>query len=1147
MANSVSERGLITHKEGKLLKATLRESCAGASEMKILTGFFYFSAIKALYEALTANPELKIRVLVGTDIAFVAGRVVECVLDEFDSFGNVTSYSDNEIRLRYLESLRKVVNAPEFDKRSFHERIGYFLDMLRADRLVIRRTRGENRERLFLFQSSSSNPQPPTFFTGSSALTRPGLITETDLDVAGEDGSKADVLFEELWEKSVTLTEDPLTKEKILAIIAGESMLSPVTPYEAYMLALKTYLDLQGQVNVSARIEALLEKNGYRKYRYQLDAVNQALTILKEYNGVILADVVGLGKSVIASLVAKGTYRRGIIIAPPGLVGDKEKSSGGWCDYKNQFKLDGWEVFSCGKLEDADDYVRREGDVDVVVVDEAHRFKNQDTQDYETLANICRGKQVILLTATPFNNRPADIFALLKLFIVPNRSEITLDDRLADRFASYDHAFRLLGTVQKYHASKDAEKRKQAQKAFAQLYRRFGGDTAEPTAINLALVKRWSRKLAREIRQILEPVIIRRNRIDLRRDPDYRNEVTELSEMADPVEQFFALSKEQSDFYTEVIDGYFGEGGRFSGAIYRPFLYEKAPESSIDLESNRELMQQTNLYDFMRRLLVRRFESSFGAFAKSLENFLSVHEKAKSFVERTGRFILDRKLLEQIYNADDDEIAEKLAEYEAMLDASVMPKNNKIYEVGSFARKDDFLKAIDEDIALFKELINRVRDLKLSVNDPKAAALANALFAVTGGTHDAVEVWEDEPLRKVIVFSEFKDTIEHLRVYLERRFPGRIVSVAGSVPTKTEMLIKENFDASFKGEQRDDLQILLATDKMSEGHNLNRAGLVVNYDIPWNPTRVIQRVGRINRIGRRVFRKLYIFNFFPTEEGASIAKSREIASAKMFMIHNTIGEDAKIFDIDEMPTQSGLYSKIVSNPENGEEECFLTRVKEEYREAIAKSPTLAERIASLPFRVKTAKAGGTQKLLLFRRKGLALYGLEVDESQETLPRQALSVEAALEMLKCPPEEPALPLSEGFWEAYDVAGKFQETFVGSRNTQSLEVRARNNLLVAIAACEKCQKYDDVQFLQTLLEDIRLYGTLPDYTLRKLSAEDLQQNNEKLSQVLESVRVLRTVLGADYLQRLKKRLCSRSSEVIISEELIGAIQTLGCRME
>ena len=1122
---------VLTQKDGKALKAALRDLCAGSDEIRMLVGFFYFSGVKAFYEALTANPQLKLRVLVGADIEYVMDRVVECELTETDSFGTALAYSDNEIRARYVESLRKVANAPESDKASFHDRIGYFIEMLKADRLVIRRTRGENHEKLFLFKTD--------YLTGSSNLTRPGLTTETDVDVRGREGERAAEVFEELWENSVTLTEEPETKQRILDVFANESMLSAVTPYEAYVLAIKTYLDLQGQVNVSERIEALLEANGYRKYRYQLDAVNQALTILKEYNGVILADVVGLGKSVIASLVAKGTYRRGIIIAPPGLVGDKDKNKGGWCDYMTQFKLDGWEVFSCGKLEDAYDYVRQDRDVDVVVVDEAHRFKNQDTEDYEVLCNICRGRQVVLLTATPFNNRPADIFALLKLFIVPNRSKITLDDRLADRFSSYDHLFRLLGAVQKYHNSRDTQKRTQAERAFAKLWRRFNGDPAAggDTQIDLAYVKRWSRQLAREIRQILEPVIIRRNRIDLRHDADYREEVAELSNMADPVEQFFELTHEQSAFYDRVMNDYFGEEGRFKGAIYRPFCYEQRPNAEVDLESNRELMQQANLYDFMRRLLVRRFESSFGAFAKSVENFLNVHEKAKTFVVRTGKFILDRKLLEKIYNADDEDIAEALSAYEAMLEDEVLPKNNKIYEVERFARRDEFLADIDSDIELFRELLARIGELSLATDDPKAAALANVLFAVTGGTHASVEVNKGEPIRKVIVFSEFKDTVEHLIRYLSRRFPDKVLSAAGGLSATIEDTIKANFDASYRGVQKDDLVILLATDKMSEGHNLNRAGLVVNYDIPWNPTRVIQRVGRINRIGRRVFKTLYIFNFFPTEAGATIAKSREIASSKMFMIHNTIGEDAKIFDVDETPTESGLYTKILSNPENADEESFLTKIKNEYREIVAMRPKLIDRISHLPFRVKTAKEGASRSLVLFRRKGLALYGLKVEEDGEELPTSALSAEDALTLLKCGFAEPRRELGVQFWKAYSRAGKYQETFMGGgRNTQSLEVRTRNNLLVAIAWCEREHLLELLSFLRTLLEDVRLYGSLPDFTLRRLSSVDLHESPDCINEFLETVIALRDVLGGDYLCKIKRRLRGNSSDIIIAEELV-----------
>lgn len=1133
---------LLTHKKGKVIKEQILDLCSKSSEIKILISFFYFSGIKTFYNSLRENPHIKMRILVGTDTERVVDRVVECILNEKDDFGCDFTYTDNEIRERYLNSVRNIASAPEFDKQTFYERIGFFLDMLRADRIVIRKTRGENREKLFIFDMQGVDGlfENCSWLTGSSNFTMPGLKTETDVDIRVNDCGCEEVnaLFEELWEDSVTLTEEPEIKQAVLDIFEQQSMVSPVTPYEAYILALKTYLTLQKQTNASEYVNQLLERSGFRKYRYQIDAVNQALNILEEYNGVILADVVGLGKSVIGSLIAATMPKRGrgIIIAPPGLIGDAKHSKGGWRDYANQFRLN-WEIFSCGRLEEALEYVNTYPDIEAVIVDEAHRFKNQDTQDYELLSHICRGRKVILLTATPFNNRPADIFSLLKLFIVPQRSKITLDNQLANRFAYYDQLFRALSEVQKYHKSPDAEKQQSALKAYRKLKRQFdeGVISQDDVIINLSDVRRWSQDLAQEIRHILEPVIIRRNRIDLRNDPDYRNEVTELSDMMPPVEQFFELSKEQSRFYDQVLNFYFSENGKFKGAIYRPFIYEQKRTGKLDAEDNREMILQTNLYDFMRRLLVHRFESSFGAFSQSLQNFLAIHQRALAFIERTGKFILDRKLLEKIYNADDAEIAEALAEYETMLDEeTVLPRNNKIYDLNTFAAKNEFLQDIRNDIALFEELIRIVDVLELSSNDPKAECLADAIKAVLDGNHTAIPAKRSEPVRKIIVFSEYADTIRHLEKYLEQKFPGKIAAVCGTVSAALADSIEANFDASYKKEQKNQFQILLATDKMSEGHNLNRAGLVINYDIPWNPTRVIQRVGRINRIGKKVFQQLYIFNFFPTEQGATIAKSREIAAAKMFMIHNTIGEDARIFDIDETPSASSLYHKLQQNPEDTEQESFLTTAKREFLEAKKNHPEVVEKVSKLPGRIKTSRQADENKLLLFKQKGLALFCLHIDYDRNMREMQ-IPVESALKTMKCSFDEQKLDLSNNFWTAYDKAGKYQETFAdGAKNIQSIEHKAVENLNAAIEFCENSDLFEKLPFLRTLLKDITQYGSLPDYTLRKLAANDVVNHPDKMDNFLETVQTLQNVLGIDYLQRLKSNLGYKISEIIIAEE-------------
>lgn len=104
------------------------------------------------------------------------------------------------------------------------------------------------------------------------------------------------------------------------------------------------------------------------------------------------------------------------------------------------------------------------------------------------------------------------------------------------------------------------------------------------------------------------------------------------------------------------------------------------------------------------------------------------------------------------------------------------------------------------------------------------------------------------------------------------------------------------------------------------------------------PLCVIQRLGRINRISKKVFDKLYIMNFFPTEKGAEYVRSREIAQNKMFMIHNTLGEDSKIFDIDEEPSPAGLYQKLTQNPETGDEESFYTKIVNLYHEIKLNNP-----------------------------------------------------------------------------------------------------------------------------------------------------------------------------------------------------------------
>jgi ERCC4-related helicase len=857
-----------------------------------------------------------------------------------------------------------------------------------------------------------------------------------------------------------------------------------------------------------------------------LDAVKQALTIIENNNGVIIADVVGLGKTIIACSVAKELKKRGIVICPPGIMGDKNKNSG-WKKYLEEFKLYDWEVRSLGDLENITDFVTKYKDIEVVIIDEAHRFRNQDTRDYELLKNICRNKIVILLTATPFNNRPGDILSLLKLFITPKKSSITLENNLVDKFKAFKGTFDRLGYISKYWNSTNSAKRAKAEGYYQSFF--------ESKIIDLSKVKQRAHYLARQIRDVIEPVTIRRNRLDLQNNPYYKDEVKNLSKVANPKEWFFELTKEQSLFYDKVIEEYFGDpedGSLFKGAIYRPFEYEierkKIANELLTEKENFQYYQQRNLYDFMRRLLVKRFESSFGSFKKSIENFKHITETVLKFIEKTGKYILDRSLLEKICNEELEEIEKYLAEYSDKINKGEYPKNHKIYNLNKeFNDKDGFIANIKADLILFDNILQELSTLDLVKNDPKTECLLNNIIKEI-----KQKPLEGEPKRKVIIFSEYLDTVKYLELNLKKHFGKRILVSGGDLSAQKIIQINKNFDASYPN-QDDDFDILLASDKISEGFNLNRAGMVINYDIPWNPVRVIQRVGRINRISKKVYNELYIVNFFPTEKGAELVKSREIASNKMFLIHKTLGEDAKIFDIDEEPTPSGLYNRIQQNPDEREGESFYNKALKAFLKIKKDSPDLIESLKNYPPRIKVAKKYTENELLVFLKKGrLYINCLSYENKKESVVYQT-TFEEVFGKIICTKDEKSLPLSGSFWEAYESVRKFKEHKVIPLSGQSLEQKALNNLATFINNIQSEEIMPHKDFLRTLREDVLDYGTLSDFTLRRIANME-SADDSKLKRAVTEIISLRNELGEDYLEKEKARRKYLSKEIIIAIE-------------
>jgi superfamily II DNA or RNA helicase len=1115
----------ITNEGLKNFKERLKVLIKNSKELKFLVGFFYFSGINELYETLKEmykNNELEtehIKILVGLYVDADNYGIYE-VAKKRTYF---KEYSIDTIKQTFFESVKKAVNSNEMDNKDFYEQVDFFIKLLEEEKLVIRKTREPNHAKLYLFKLKDNEILPNLFITGSSNFTKAGLTSQNEFNVEIKDfGFKeAEEYFDGHWNSAVELSKEDITK--LVNIIRNETQLRKISPFTAYIYLIKTYLEMHQGKDLTERLKELMEKTGYKPYSYQLTAVSQSVSNCEAHSGTILADVVGLGKTIIACLTAKELGKRGIVICPPHLIGDDAKLSG-WKKYLEDFKLYDWEIFSAGKLDDALNFVKKREDIEVVIVDEAHRFRNERTQSYYYLSEICRGRKVILLTATPFNNRPADLFALLKLFTIPKKSSIVLDEDLESRFWEYEIIFKKLSYIKNYHNSYDIKKRKQAEKFYKEIF----GDKV----IDLRRVNEKAKEIAKEIKSILEPVVIRRNRLDLR----HFKEKIDLPEVKDPIEWFYELTPEQLEFYDEVIQTFApfdGTSRTFSGAIYFPIKYEKGIEDYIEeislyLKESKKItpeesflyLSQRNLYDFMRRLLVKRFESSFGAFYESLKRFKQIHEKALKFVERTGKFILDRKLLEKIVEADDETIEAELAEYEKSLEEEKINKRyHKIYEINNFKRAKEFINHIENDIKLFEHLMKRLEEVGLREYDSKVERLTSGLkeYLVQN--------------RKVVIFTEYIDTAKHLVEKLRREFEDSLLVAIGNLSKSTLENLYKNFDAQYK-EQDDRYKILLTTDKLSEGINLNRAGVVINYDIPWNPVRVIQRVGRINRIGKKVYDEIYIVNFFPTEKGADIVKSREIAQTKMFMIHNILGEDAKIFAPDEEPQPAELYRRLTTYKED-EEESFYSKIKEEYENITKKYPEIEDEISDLPRRIKVAKRGESYELLVFVKKGKDLF-VSYKDYRKAIP-EAVSFEKVIEKVRCEKDEVALPLSSDFWEHYDQIINEKMTYSKSRQIKPNELSNKAfNLLNTLLKLEAEQIKTFIPFIHSLIEDIREYGTLSDYVWAEIVSLETFLKKGEIDKIADALKKLKEEIGEDFLEKIKERLKSLDKEIIIAIE-------------
>lgn len=262
----------ITNSPSRTLKKRLEELIQHSRELKFLVGFFYFSGWQELYESLKSRDDLAIKLLVGLDVDSKLGQIFEIEKDGRE-------LSNDELADRFFASLHIALNDEALDNQVFYEQVSYFLELLQDGRLQIKKTLDPNHAKLYFFKMKdevASLSPLGRFITGSSNLTRAGVQAQDEFNVEISDygGKEAEEYFDQLWATAVPVTEIPERKEYLTRIVRNKTQAAEVTPFEAYALVLKSYLDLAEQKSIKPHVKRLLEANGYKDYQYQADAVN---------------------------------------------------------------------------------------------------------------------------------------------------------------------------------------------------------------------------------------------------------------------------------------------------------------------------------------------------------------------------------------------------------------------------------------------------------------------------------------------------------------------------------------------------------------------------------------------------------------------------------------------------------------------------------------------------------------------------------------------------------------------------------------------------------------------------------------------------------------------------------------------------------
>ncbi|KMP10650.1 helicase [Candidatus Nitromaritima sp. SCGC AAA799-A02] len=1066
---SQSDLTFITNEDCKNLLERFRVLIKDTRFFDVLVGYFYTSGFHSLYKSLENTEKIRILIGIGTNKA---------TTDLIHSSNNRSQksfvFSHAEVKERFSEDISQEMELSE-DSKQVEEGVIKFIEWLTSGKLEIKAYPEENlHAKIYLMTFREGDRDIGRVITGSSNFTKSGLVENLEFNVELKNKSDYDFArkkFDELWNNAVDV------KNKFLDTIHAKTWLNnTVTPHQLFLKFLYEYF--KDEISQSDEVFFKYVPIEFKRLEYQEQAVLNAKKTLEEYGGVFISDVVGLGKTYMSALLANQIDGRSLVLAPPVLL--EEDNPGSWPNVFSDFKIAA-DFESLGKL---DQVIKRGVDkYRNIFIDEAHRFRAETNITYEKLAQICRGKRVVLVTATPLNNSPKDILSQIKLFQQSKKSTIPNLPDLENFFS------RLEKRLKNLDRQRDHDE-----------------------------YIRVTKENAREIREkVIKYLMVRRTRKEIETyfGKDLKRQGLKFPEVADPEEVFYELNDEEDQIFTKTIELIVRD---FKYARYTPLLPEYFKGDKMD---QLEIQSQKNMGKFMKILLVKRLESSFFAFKKSIARFIFSYKRFLEEFER-GSVYVSKKHTNKVFDLlenDDEELVQQLIDED---------------KARKFEAKD-FSEAFQKDLKNDIEILIKIQKLWEGVKrDPKFLKFVKILST-------------QEILRKnkLIVFTESKETADYLAKNLKSQIPDGVISFSGQSSAVVREQVISNFDAKVRN-PRDDFRILITTEVLAEGVNLHRSNVVINYDIPWNPTRIMQRVGRINRVDTK-FNKIHTLNFFPSKQGNDQIKLRESAEAKIHAFIALLGADARLLTEGEDIESHELFNRLVSKKtitgEDEEEESSL-KYLQIIRDLRDNDPDLFSQIKRLPKKARTARQDDKYKdsLLTYFRKGKLDKFYLASKNEEN---RELDFFEAANALEVPYDTKRETLGSGF---YDLLEKNKAEFQEATTEEIQELKkakgGRDSAFQLVKILKAIQKdsrqftEDQELFLKKVSKQLE-EGGLPKQTT-KTTLKEINKTLKTSPNPLKLVAVLQKNIPPELLESHFSEHSANTigpREVILSEYFTG----------